>query len=97
MLVRELLTRDLSEVGSYTLIKDRSPAAVVAQLLAQDDAASATEVVAKLLAISDVRRALADGHAAAAGAALVTAHRQREALRVLEARVLDASSLERDL
>jgi hypothetical protein len=96
-LLRALLTEDLPVPGGYTLINNQSPAAAVARLLAGEDAATAADAVARLLTIPGVREALAHSDTAAAGAALVTAQRQRQALELLEKRVLDPSSLEATL
>lgn len=93
-LLRALLTEDLPVPGGYTLISNQSPAAAIASLLAGEDDATAADAIARLLTIPGVREALVHSDTAAAGAALVTAQRQRQALELLEKRVLDPSSLE---
>lgn len=94
--VRALLTEHLPHQGTYTLVDEGSTAALVAQLSAGDAEATAG-VVAELLALAPVRDALASSGAAAAGAALLAAQRQRLALKRLSAVVLDTSTREAEL
>lgn len=88
-----LLTTSMPAAGTYTLVEDGSPAAAVAKLVA-GDAADAADAVAELLTLPAVRAALAASGAAVAGAALITAQRQRAALARLEALALDPNTTE---
>jgi hypothetical protein len=91
-----LLTTELPAPGTYTLVDEASAAAAIARLTAGDADAAAAAVV-ELLSLPSVRDALAASGAAVAGAALVTAQRQRAALDRLKAAVLDPGTTEHDL
>ncbi len=91
-----LLTTRLPAAGSYTVIDETSAAASIARLAA-GEAEEAAAAVAQLLALPSVRDALAVNGAAVAGAALVTAHRQRAALDRLRAAVLSPATTEYEL
>lgn len=94
--VSALLTTNLPAVGTYTLVDESSSAAIIARL-AEGDAAAAAGAVAELLTLPAVRDALAASGAAVAGAALVSAQRQRAALERLRVATLDPETTEHEL
>lgn len=91
-----LLTTELPAAGTYTLVDEASTAAAIARLAA-GDAEEAADAVVQLLTSPSVRNALAVSGAAVAGAALVTAQRQRAALDRLRAAVLHPATTEHGL
>lgn len=91
-----LLTTQLPAAGTYEVVNESSPTAAISRLLA-GDAGVAAQAVAELLAVPAVRDALVDSGAAAAGADLVNARRQRTALDRLSNAVMRPETNERDL
>lgn len=94
--VRELLNTELPHEGTFVIVQDQSPAALIARLGAEDTE-QAVQAVCDLLSFPAVRDALATSGTAAAGAALVERKRKQEALDRLETAVLDADASEADL
>ncbi len=90
------MTAHLPTAGTFTLVDDTSTAGVIARL-ARGHAAAAASAVAQLLALDNVRDALASSGAAVAGAALVTAQRQRAALERLRVAALEPTTTEHAL